>query len=355
MRHTRKSGGKSRGRGHADKSRRRHHRRGGNIGSAIESIAKDFGLVKQTYGHVVGKFLDDDVEDLRGYMEENENDGTLVPNAFFFGKTKDGEHVVIVSKHADDGLLKRLHDLPGDTEVYVTDTDVEYSMGDGWDHAADTGLVQSRSFGLSGTYDNNGVSYDIGFALNGSYSESEDPRANKRGSWTEGAGSLTVAPEYPYREAPEKTRKLAVASMASLERMGLDTDLVDEVADKLRLQKKGRALHRKDLRITESSLYLLSGDLGNSFNMSSETEERLSDAREEHERMLPLMDARLREDEEQRRQWEEDMSRPHRDDDYDDYRYGYGYDDGLYGGRRRRATRSKRGRHSKAKRSTRRR
>lgn len=351
MRHTRKSGGKRRGRGrmHGDKSRRRHHRRGGNVGPAIESIASDFGLIKRTYGDVVDKFLVDDVEDLREYMEENENNGTLVPNAFFFGKTKDGEHVVIVSKHADEDLLKRLRDLLGDTQVYVTDTDVEYSMGDGWDHAGDTGLVQSRSFGLSGTYDDNGVGYDIGFDLNGSYSESEDPRANKRGSWTEGAGSLIVSPEHPHYEAPKKTQKLAVASMASLGRMGLVGDLADEVAEKLRLQKKGRALHRKDIRITESSLYLLSGDLADSFKMSSETEERLSDARDEYEQMLPLIDARLREEEEQRRQWEEDMSRPYRDDDYDDYRY----DDDRYGGRR--ATRVKRARHSKAKRSTRRR
>lgn len=347
MRHTRKSGGKRR----SDKSRRRRHRRGGDASSEVNKIASDFGLVKRTYGEVVSKFLDDDVEGLRDFMEENENNGTLAPNVFFFGKTKDGEHVVIVSKHADEGLLKRLRGLPGDTEVYVTDTDVEYSMGDGWDHAGDTGLVQSRSFGLSGTYDNNGVGYDIGFDLNGSYSESEDPRANKRGSWTEGAGSLIVSPEHPHYEAPKKTQKLAVASMASLGRLGLDTDLADEVADKLRLQKKGRALHRKDIRITESSLYLLSGDLADSFKMSSETEERLSDAREEHERMLPLMDARLREEEEQRRQWEEDMSRPYRDDDYDDY--GYGYDDDRYGGRR--ATRAKRARRSKAKRTTRRR
>lgn len=332
-------------------TRRRSFRRGGNVRNAVDEIVSEFGLVKRTYGEIVRKFLDEDVEDLRGFMEENENKGTLAPNAFFFGKAKGGEYVVIVSKYADEGFLSRLRALPGDTQVYVTDTDIEYFMGDGWDHAADTGYVSTRSFALSGEFDDDGIEYEVYFHVDSSYSETEDPRATKQGSWDKGAGELRVS-SHTYAKAPAKTRKLAVASMASLGRMGLDTDLADEVAKKLHLQDKVPK-ERIDLRITESNIYTPVGELAESFRMDSETEERLSDAREEHERMLPLMDARLREEEEQRRQWVEDMSRPYYDDPYDDYGNGYGYDDDRYGGRR--STRTKRSRRSKGKRSTRRR
>lgn len=350
MRHTKKMNGK-RYVGKKKSKRIRHHR-GGNADNSVKDIANDFGLVKRTYGEIVSKFLDDDVEDLREYMEENQNNGTLAPDSFLFGKTDDGKHVVMVSEHANKELLKRLHELPDDTSVYITDTDIEYNMGDGWDHAADTGYVSSRSFALSGEFNDDGIEYVVYFYIDGSYSESEDPRATKRGSWDKGAGKLRVS-SHMYSRAPAKTRKLAVASMASLGRMGLDTDLADEVAKSLHLQDKVPK-DRIELRITESNIYTPAGDLAESFRMDSETEERLSGARDEYEHMLPLIDARLREEDEQRRQWEEDMRRPYRDDPYDDY--GNGYYDDRYGGRKRKSsTRAKKSRRSKGKRHTRRR
>lgn len=339
------------GKKRSHKSKKRHHRRGGDAGSEVNRIASDFGMVKHSYGDIVGKFLDDDVGHLREYMEENENSGTLTPDAFFFGKTDDGKFVVIVSEHANKDILKRLRELPSSTSVYVTGGDVEYSMGDGWDHAVDTGLVTSRSFSLSGEFDDDGIEYEVYFNVDGSYSESEDPRATKRGSWDKGAGNLRVWSN-AYTRAPAATRKTAVASMASLSRMGLDADLADEVAKGLHLKDKVPK-GRIDLRITESNIYTPDGDMSESFKFSSDTEEQLSDAREEYERMLPIIDARMREEAEQQRQWEEEMSRPYQEDYYDDY--GYGYDDDRYGGRRRRSTEAKRTRQSMVKRATRRR
>lgn len=103
------------------------HKRKGGDRTTVGEIASNFKLVKRSYDDIMNMLLDIDGTPASNFMPEYNNSGVMLPNSVFIGKSNEGETIVIISKNADEALIKSLENLPQPVTVYVSNNDIEYS------------------------------------------------------------------------------------------------------------------------------------------------------------------------------------------------------------------------------------